>query len=335
MIRVLALAAFCCAPAAGQQASQIGRGDIQITVRATGTVVLHDIFRLKSSIEGRAEDIWTSTGVWAGPSQDLGILLNKEFAALLDNSGTTDKEILADRWKPVYQPARIRCPYDCYLLKSFARSKQWIRPQAVLFEAARLRMVGAISPQDAYLIKDGMTLEYWDVKNPAKHFYTPIANFVLDVQGQKVQPGGSFRLDAVMGPKHFFPPGTQWEGIIVPIKKTKVLLVPTPSLIRFADELYLPVKVSTGLTLTDWTEITAGIEERRRFLILDDARLGNAQRHKFEIDPAQVRARVEEESRRDLGPAAEPGPASPPPQPKRSEPLPDPDARLGEDPYAP
>jgi hypothetical protein len=287
MIRALILAALCAAPASGQKADEVRRGDIAIKVHVSGTVTLADVFRLNATFEGRADKIWTSTGVWAKPDQDLGLLLNKEFAALMDVPSTTKKEVLTDRWSTVYQPRRIRCPKDCYILKSFARSKQWVKPRAILFEAAEhLRMIGRVKPEDSHLVRDGMVLEYWAKQNPAKHFQTPIAHYILDIQGEKAQPGGTFTMDSVMRPGRFFPPGTDWEGLIVPLKKDNVLIAPTDALIRLGDAVYLPVKVSTGLTTPEWTELTAGVEEKRPILDLSDAQLRQAQRHKMDADIA-------------------------------------------------
>ncbi|MBI5241760.1 MAG: hypothetical protein HY926_14905 [Elusimicrobia bacterium] len=326
MIRVLLLAALCSAPASAQEAGTVKRGSIDQVVRVVGTILPVDIFRIKSTIEGRATRIWTSTGVWAGPDQDLGSLVNKEFAALSDARETTSQGVMEDRWQTVYQPTRLRCPYDCYILKAFARSDVWVKPRTVLFEAAaHLRMSGWVKPEEAHLVRDGMTLQYWAVKDPKKVFKTKIIRYIRDVQGLKVQPGGSFNLDLVMGPGHFFPPGTEWAGIVVPSRKQNVLMVPTGALIRFGDTVYLPVRVSTGITTPEWTELAAGVEEKRPFLDLSDLQLRQAQRHTMEADLSLP------------PPAAEDGAApETPAAPARRGPgeLREPDSNLGEDPYS-
>ncbi|MCX5797697.1 MAG: hypothetical protein NTY77_19580 [Elusimicrobia bacterium] len=331
MIRALLSAALCAAPASGQEAGVVRRGTIDQVVNVVGTVLPIEVFRLKSTIEGRAARVWTSTGVWVDSDQSLGILINKEFAALSDARTSTDQSILEDRWQTVYQPSRLRCPNTCYILKAFARSNAWVKPRTLLFEAAsHLRMTGWVRPEDAHLVRDGMTLQYWAVKDPKKRFSTKISHYVRDVQGLKVQPGGNFTLDTVMGPEHFFPPGTQWAGVVVPAKKPNVLIVPTHALIRFGDDVYLPVKVSTGTTTPDWTELSAGAEEKRAFLDLSDAQLREAQRHKMEVDlslPPQAPQAGEAEA-----PSAE--------EPRKSRrgekggEVREPDSNLGEDPYS-
>jgi hypothetical protein len=250
--RALLLAALCAAPASAQEAGVVRRGTIDQVVAVAGTVLPTDIFRIKSTIEGRAARVWTTTGVWVNEEQNLGVLINKEFAALSDARNTTDQSVLEDRWKTMYQPSRLRCPSTCYILKAFARSNAWVKPRTLLFEAAaHLRMTGWVRPEEAHLVRDGMTLEYWAVKDPKKRFTTKIVHYVRDVQGLKVQPGGTFTMDLVMSPQHFFPPGTQWAGLVVPAKKSNVLMVPTSALIRFGGDVYLPVRVSTGITTPD------------------------------------------------------------------------------------
>jgi hypothetical protein len=326
MIRAILFAALCAAPASGQQAGAVRRGTIEQVVRVAGIVLPADTFRLKSTIEGRVSRVWTSTGVWVGPKQDLGFLVNKEFAALSDARESTDQNTLEDRWHTVYQPVHLRCPYPCYILKVFARADVLVKPRTVLFEAAaHLRMTGWVQPEEAHLVRDGMTLQYWSLKDPKTRFSTKVVNYMRDIQGLKVHPGGTFTLDLVMRPEHFFPPGTEWAGVVISAKKENVLMAPTDALIRFGDDVYLPVKVSTGITTPDWTELSAGAEEKRPFLDLSDAQLRQAQRHKMETGLSIPVQSGEEEA----------PPAEEPRKPRQDEgALREPDSNLGEDPYS-
>ena len=279
-------AALGARPAAGQQAELVRRGELFVHV--TGTVVPADVFRLKSTIDGRAERILASTGVWVLPDRDLGLLLNREFAALTDAHGSTEVDVLAERWKPVYQPRRIRCPDQCYVLKSFTRSREWVKPRAVLFEAAaHLRMVGRVRPEEAPLVSNGMTLYYWSVRDPAQHFRTVVARYAPDEAQPDVRPGGTFLQDAAFGPEHFFPPGTEWEGDVV--IADNVLLASTHALLRFGGDVFLPVRVSTGITTLGDTELLAGVEERHRLLNLEDSQLRGVLRHQVVYDSATLR----------------------------------------------
>ncbi|MDO8756994.1 MAG: efflux RND transporter periplasmic adaptor subunit, partial [Elusimicrobiota bacterium] len=244
---------------------KVKRGNLEIRVKVTGTVIATDIFRIKSTIEGRVESVLTSTFVWRGADQPLAFLAHKELAAMLDSKGTQNVDILEDRWQRIYRPTSARCPNTCFILKNFLKPKTWVKPESVMFEAAStLKMVARVRPEDASWVHDGQDLMFWPVNDPKRRLKGRVTKFILDIQGQKVTPGATFTL--TMSPDRYFNPGTEWEGEIVPMSKKDVLYVPTAALIRHEGNVYLPVRVSTGITTEGMTQITAGIEERRELL---------------------------------------------------------------------
>jgi hypothetical protein len=320
---------FCAHNLSAQQPLEVRRGDLQVRVNLEGTVVVDDIIRLRAAVDGRVEDLNISTGSWFPPGQTLGHLANKEMAAILDSHNTTEPGVMEDRWRKVYEPTPISCPSDCYVLRVFIKNKEWLKPKALLFEAAqKITMVGRVRPEDVGWIKDGMDFQYWRADDPSKKYKSRIAGFVLDIQGEKAEPGGSFTLK--MSPSHYFEPDTRWEGVIVPLVKPNVLVVPTGAIIDYNGTAYLPIKVSTGMTTRELTEITAGVQEKQDILVLDDAALKGAMRHQLQYSDTQPHAAadVEKKVQQDyLKPEKEP-------KPKKLKSLPDPDATYGDDPYA-
>lgn len=299
-LRLATLLLAAAVPSLGAAPAAVRRGDLIIRVHVTGTVVPDDVFRLKSTIEGRVESVDASSFSWRGADAPLAMLAYKELAAMIDARGTQHQDLLEDRWSRVYRPTPVRCPDTCYVLKVYAKARTWVKPQAVLFEAAsKLKMVGRVRPEDAPLIRDGMGLTFWSLKDPKRRLTGKVAGFILDVQGEKVEPGGTFTLD--MTSDRYFDPGTQWEGEIVPFQKNDVLMVPTAALITHDGMTYLPVRVSTGATGAEFTQITAGIEEKREILVLDDAALHGAPRHAKTVDRAAL-----EERRREIDGSAAP-----------------------------
>lgn len=287
-----ALALALSTPSRGAEVSAVRRGDLVVRVRVSGTVVPDDIFRLKSTIEGRVESVNASSYTWRGADQPLAFLAHKELAAIVDAKGSQTQELLEDRWERVYRPTPLRCPAACFILKVYAKAKSWVKPQAVLFEAAaKLKMVARVRPEDAHWVQDGQLLTFWSVKDPKKTYQGRVNRYILDVQGQKVDPGGSFTLD--LSPTRYFDPGTAWEGEIVAAERKDVLTVPTSALIRHGDSVYLPVLVSTGVTTATLTQITSGIEERHGILIIDDAQLKGEERHKQTVDRDALEKRRE------------------------------------------
>jgi len=263
-----------------------------------------------------------------GADQTLAFLAHKELAAMIDSKGSQTQELLEDRWERVYRPTPLRCPDTCFILKVYAKARAWVKPQAVLFEAAsKLKMVARVRPEDAHWVKDGQLLTFWSLKDPKKTYQGRVTRYILDVQGEKVDPGGTFTLD--LSPTRYFDPGTEWEGEITAAERKDVLTVPTAALISYGDAVYLPVRVSTGVTTATLTQITAGIGERHELLVIDDAQLKDAERHRRTVDRAALERRREELYKNGTGAPPEEEET----RPKRRQPTTVDEKDYGDDPY--
>ena len=323
-----ALSLTLAAPSSGAEISTVRRGDLVVRVKVSGTVVPDDIFRLKSTIEGRVESVPASSNTWRGADQALAFLVHKELAAMLDSKGSQSQELLEDRWQRMYRPTPIRCPGTCFVLKVYAKAGSWVKPQAVLFEAAgTLQMVARVRPEDAHWVQDGQMLTFWSLKDPKKTYQGRVNRYILDLQGGKFEPGGTFTLD--LSPSRYFDPGTEWEGELVVAEKKGVLMVPTAALIRHGDSVYLPVRVSTGLTTATITQIASGVAERHEFLILDDAQLKGSERHKQVVDRAALERRRRAVSNGGASAPADEEDA----RPQDSQPASADETNYGDDPY--
>jgi multidrug efflux pump subunit AcrA (membrane-fusion protein) len=280
---------------------QVKRGDLDVVVRVTGTVVADDRFDIKSPIDGRVERVLASTAAWQDAGRPLAILAHKELSAMLDAKGAQNREILEDRWQSIHRATPVSCLAPCFILKNFLQPGTWIKAESVMFEAAStLKLVGRVRPEDAAWIRDGQELSFWPLKNPKRVFKGRVTRFLLDVQGERVSPGAAFTL--TLSPARYLEPGAEWEGRIVAMTKKDALYVPTDALIRHGDAVYLPVRVSTGVTTQGLTQISSGVEEKCDALALADGELNGTARHKQEIAVARSRPALMPED------APEPGP---------------------------
>lgn len=257
-------------PAVAQRAGEVARGDIALRVRATGTVVAEGRFRLKSTSGGRVEAVLAKTYGWYGHRDILGLMANKDLAALIDYRGATRSDILGKRWQKIYKPTSIRCPKLCYLTKVFIKPKQWVRPHAILFEAVKkLKLVGEVESRHASLIRFGHWLEFWPVGDPSRKLRERIANLVIDKDGTHA----AFSMD--FSRSRYLDLGTRWEGIIVPAKKRRALNVPTEAIIIHEGSAYIPVLVSTGVWTEELTEVLEGVSPGQKILISGPPRARN------------------------------------------------------------
>ncbi len=306
----------------------VRRRDVVIRVYVAGTVVTRDVFRLKATIKGRVEEVQASTGAWSTNDRPLASLAGVELAAMLDARGAQDQTVLTDRWGKVFAATPIRCPADCYVLKNYLRPKIWVKPQAVLFEAARgLKLIARVKAKDAFLLnRAGLTLTYWPVSDPSRRRTAPVTPLIPDGPDGSAA-GASFEVE--LSPRDYLPPDTEWSGVIIARIDRDVLTVPPRALIRQDGAYYLPMRVSVGLTAEGVTEVLEGADEKRAILILDEGgtNVGAA------AAPAESPALVDEKpAAGDSSPAPRPAPEVAPP-PARPAPQPENQQDFGDDPY--
>lgn len=256
----------------------VERATMKVMIKTEGTVRAEDIFRLKSQIEGRVEQVFARPERWFEQGKPLVKILEKEYAALMDAKASTPYAIMEDRWQAVYKATPATCAAPCYVLKVYAVPKRIVKPQTLLVEAARkLRLIGRVRAGDSRWVQKGQVLTFWPREDPGHKLQGRIENFTLDTQGERLEPAGSFSV--LLSPKRFLKPDTEWEGAIEVLVKKKVLRVPTSALLNYKGETYLAVRVSTGITTYEHTEITAGVSERDQYMVIDEAKRGELPAH--------------------------------------------------------
>lgn len=285
---LLTLAASLAAPAAAEPSADastrpvvvdhVRRGVMKLLVHVQGTVRPEQVYRLKSTIDGRIETVDKTANSWADDRDPIGTLLTNEMAALVDANTTTPGAVLEDRWQRVFQPVPIACPERCFVVKVYATPRTQVRPGALLAEAAgKLRLVGRVRPGDTQWVKEGQTVVFWSKKDPSRRQSAKIERFVRDVQGQRVVPGGTFTV--LLSPEAWLDAKAEWEGVIEAEVRKDVLSVPTKALIVHDGAAYLPIRVSTGVTTYDETQIIAGIPEGSSILLIDPSQASGFERH--------------------------------------------------------
>jgi hypothetical protein len=269
VIASLAALALLAPAAFGADPGEIHRQDVIIRAPFTATVVAHDVFRLRSTIDGRVEDSRASTGTWHAHEEALATLSSTELAAMIDARGNQDQGVLEDRWQQIYRPTKIQCPDECFVLKSFVRPKAWVKPQAVLYEAAAgLKIVARVGRKFARRLAAGQTMTVWRVSAPERKYATRVERVILDAPADK---GGGASVEVELSPQHWLPPGTPLEGDIIVAVHRDMLVAPTVSLMRSGRAAYLVLRVNLGETQDDITEIVGGAAERQGLLTLEDA----------------------------------------------------------------
>ncbi|MFH1725236.1 MAG: hypothetical protein ABII00_11535 [Elusimicrobiota bacterium] len=224
-----------------------------LLVRTHGTVRADEIFHIKSTIDGRIANVTAKPNAWAARRADMGLVLTKEFAAIMDARGTTPAETIIERWRRVYQPMAVRCQDACFVLKVFAREDKWVKAGALMVEAARkLRLVGHVRPGDTRWIEKGQLLTYWDKKEPGRRIEGGVERATPEARDEEDEPGGDYTV--LLDEDGYLVPGTEWEGMLEFLVGNTTLALPAGDPVRQGGDLLLPVRVLTGLAGFDEAE---------------------------------------------------------------------------------
>jgi macrolide-specific efflux system membrane fusion protein len=126
----------------------VERGDIEITVTATGVVRPRNRLEIKPPLAGRIEEVLVDEGDRVRKGQILAWMSSTERAALLDAARARGQEELA-RWSEFYKPTPILAPIAGTVIKRNVEPGQSFTAQdAVLVVADRLIVEAQVDETD-------------------------------------------------------------------------------------------------------------------------------------------------------------------------------------------
>ncbi|MFH2204000.1 MAG: HlyD family efflux transporter periplasmic adaptor subunit [Elusimicrobiota bacterium] len=111
---------------------RVERGDIEITILATGVVQPQNRVEIKPPIAGRAEIILVKEGQAVKRGQLLAWMSSTERAALLDAARAKGPEELA-HWEELYKPAPLVAPLDGVIISRDVEPGQSVSAQDAVF----------------------------------------------------------------------------------------------------------------------------------------------------------------------------------------------------------
>lgn len=131
----------------------VTRGDVDITVIATGVVQPSNRLEIKPPIPGRVEDVRVREGQYVHRGEVLAWMSSSERAALIDAARAKGPEELK-RWQELYRPTPIIAPIDGTIILRNAEPGQTFQSQdAVLVMSDRLIVRGQVDETDIARIK--------------------------------------------------------------------------------------------------------------------------------------------------------------------------------------
>ncbi len=138
---------------------QVVKGDLEVTILATGTVQPENRLEIKPPVAGRIEKVIVEEGQKVYKGQILAWMSSTERAAMIDSARSQGAEEL-QRWEQLYKPTPIIAPLAGMIISKNVESGQTFSTNdAVLVMSNRLTVKAQLDETDLAQIKNGQTCE--------------------------------------------------------------------------------------------------------------------------------------------------------------------------------
>lgn len=138
---------------------EIAKGNIQVTILATGTVQPENRLEIKPPVAGRIERVLVQEGVKVRKGQILAWMSSTERAALIDSARSQGAEELK-KWEELYKPTPIIAPLEGMIIrKNVEEGQTFATNDAVLVMSNRLTIKAQVDETDLAQIKINQNCE--------------------------------------------------------------------------------------------------------------------------------------------------------------------------------
>ncbi|OQA58302.1 MAG: macrolide transporter subunit MacA [Candidatus Omnitrophica bacterium ADurb.Bin277] len=139
---------------------KVERGDLRVTVTATGIVQPYNRVEVKAPIAGRIEEVLVREGDEVVKGQVLARMSSIERAALLDAARSRGEEAV-ERWEEAYKPAPLLAPLDgTIIVRSVEPGQTVTTADPVLVLSDRLIVESLVDETDLAFIALGQRAQF-------------------------------------------------------------------------------------------------------------------------------------------------------------------------------
>jgi len=129
------------------------RGDLNVTVLATGTVEPENRLEIKPPVAGRVDSVLVKEGQYVKKGQILAWMSSTERAALID-AARAQGEAEVKRWEENYKPTPILAPIDgTLILRNVESGQTFTSADAVFVMSDRLSVTAQVDETDIAQVK--------------------------------------------------------------------------------------------------------------------------------------------------------------------------------------
>ena len=138
---------------------KVARGDLSVTVTATGTVKPYNRVEIKAPIAGRIEEVLVQEGEMVKSGQVLARMSSVERAALLD-AARAQGDAAVKRWEEAYKVAPLLAPLDgMIIVRSVEPGQTVTTADPVVVLSDRLIVEALVDETDLSMIQLGQKTE--------------------------------------------------------------------------------------------------------------------------------------------------------------------------------
>ncbi len=257
---------------------QVERGDLQVSILATGTVQPENRLEIKSPVAGRIDRVLADEGHKAHKGEVLAWMSSTERAALLDAARARGPEEV-QKWEELYKPAPIIAPLaGTVILRNVEPGQTITATEAVFAMSDRLTVKAQVDETDIAKIKlhqkaDIILDAYPDQTLPAvvdqiayeAKTVNNVTTYVVDVLPEKTPD--------------FLRSGMTANVRFMQESKKDILLLPSEAIILSGGKSKVMLKndegqneereIETGLSDGKKTEIVSGLAENDKVVRAD------------------------------------------------------------------
>ena len=255
----------------------IARGDLTVTVLATGTVAPENRLEIKPPVPGRVEQVLVKEGDKVKKGQILAWMSSTERAALIDAARAKGEEEVK-RWEENYRPTPILAPIDgTLILRNVEAGQTFTSTDSVFVMSDRLTVTAQVDETDIAQVHLKQQADIVLDAYPNQHF--PAVVDLIAFDAKTVNNVTTYDVDVLpLKTPPFMRSGMTANVSFQIAAQHNILQVPNEALRVKENHFYVLLKasgkeappeqlVTTGITDGKHTEVTSGLGEGQVVLI--------------------------------------------------------------------
>ncbi len=263
----------------------VKKGDIEITVLATGVVEPENRVAIKPPINGRVERILVKEGDRVRKGQILAYMSSTERAALLDAARAKGAEEVKT-WEDMYKPTPIVAPISGTIIQRNLESGQsFTSADAVLVMSDRLTVKAQVDETDIASIKVKQTALITLDAYSAQPLQAVVQQIAFDAK--TVNNVTTYEIDVLPVETPEFMRSGMTANVVFDIRATRAVLVVPNSAVRSKDgAVFITVRekgkdveraVTIGAGDNKFAEVVSGLQENE-IVMVPEYRVGDGKK---------------------------------------------------------